>query len=111
MKKINIDDLSYEELIDLNHRIVDRLKRIDAVGDLMQVLGFKIGEEVEFVEKNGTTIMGIVTKLNKKTVSVTTKEGQRWNVSPRLLKRKEEKRDGISGRNNLIDLKDHTASQ
>lgn len=48
MSKIDIDRLSYEELIDLNHRIVERLKSINAVSDLMQVLDFNVGESVHF---------------------------------------------------------------
>ena len=30
---------------------------------------------------------GIVTRYNRKTVSIVTDDGQRWNVSPQLLER------------------------
>jgi hypothetical protein len=31
------------------------------------------------------TLIGIITRYNKKTVSVITEQGYRWNVSPGLL--------------------------
>ena len=30
---------------------------------------------------------GVITRYNKKTVSILTDEGQRWNVAPQLLER------------------------
>jgi len=46
--KIDIDQLGEEELIDLNHRIVERLRFLRQMGAHSQLLDFKIGEGVTF---------------------------------------------------------------
>lgn len=46
---------------------------------------FTKGDRVGFQTKDGDTLEGVVLRLNKKTVSVLTDSGQRWNVSPGLL--------------------------
>ena len=49
------------------------------------VLSLKVGDSVSF-KHNGKTLMGLVTKLNRKTVGV--KAGYtNWTISPGLLKR------------------------
>jgi len=44
MMKIDIDKLSEAELIDLNHRIVERLRFLSQMRAHSQMLDFKIGE-------------------------------------------------------------------
>lgn len=85
MNPIDIESLSYEELHNLNKRIVERLKYMNQVRRLMQMMEYQVGDEVTFYESNGNQISGIVSKLNKKTISVITKTGGQWNVSPQLL--------------------------
>lgn len=46
--KINIDQCTEEELIDLNHRIVERLRFLNQMRAHAQMLEFKIGERVTF---------------------------------------------------------------
>ena len=46
--KIDIDKLSEEELIDLNHRIVERLRFLSQMRAHSQMLDFKIGDRVTF---------------------------------------------------------------
>jgi hypothetical protein len=46
--KIDIDKLSEAELIDLNHRIVERLRFLSQMRRHSQMLDFKIGERVTF---------------------------------------------------------------
>ena len=48
MMKIDIDRLSEAELIDLNHRIVERLRFLSQMRAHSQMLDFKIGERVTF---------------------------------------------------------------
>jgi len=44
MMKINIDELSEEELVDLNHRIVERLRFLSQMRAHERMLEFKIGD-------------------------------------------------------------------
>ena len=48
LMKIDIDKLSKEELIDLNHRIVERLRFLNQMRAHSEMLDLKIGERVTF---------------------------------------------------------------
>jgi hypothetical protein len=87
MTKIDIDKLSEAELIDLNHRIVERLRFLSQMRAHSQMLDFKIGERVTFHPAGHPPLVGIVTRYNRKTVTVITEAGQHWNVAPGLLRR------------------------
>jgi hypothetical protein len=47
---------------------------------------FRIGDRVIFEPEGGTPVFGILTRYNKKSVTVITDHGHRWNVSPRFLR-------------------------
>jgi hypothetical protein len=80
--KIDIDKLTEEELIDLNHRVVERLRFLEQM----------------------PTVTGTLTKYNKKTVTVISDDGHRWNVSPSFL-RKAEPKDVTPRKDNIVSLK------
>ena len=82
-KGINIENLSLKELIELNHRICERIKILSdkKIFDIIQ--NFHVGEQVSF-KSEGNTVTGTVIKINKKTISVKTKGGY-WNIAPQFL--------------------------
>jgi hypothetical protein len=82
---IDIDRLSEPELIDLNRRIVERLRFLSQMRDHRAMLEFRIGDRVGFQTDRTQVIHGIITRYNKKTVSVIADDGRRWTVSPALL--------------------------
>ena len=89
---IDIDDLTYEQLIKLNHTIVERLKFLDSMHIHNEMMQFSPGDKVTFEPHNRGKQTGTLVKFNKKTVSVLTDDGQHWNVAPHLLsKAKKEK--------------------
>jgi hypothetical protein len=53
------------------------------------MLEFRIGGRVRFHPEGRPSVTGMVTRYNRKTVSIVTDDGQRWNVSPQLLERAE----------------------
>lgn len=85
--RINIDELNEAELIDLNHKIVERLRFLSQMRAHSQMLDYKIGERVTFHPDGYPQLVGIVSRYNRKTVTVITDAGQRWNVAPGLLRR------------------------
>jgi hypothetical protein len=89
MNRINIDYLNEAELIDLNHRIVQRLRLISQMRAHKAMLEFRIGDRVTFESQGPAPVCGILTRYNKKSVTVVTDDGHRWNVSPSLLRRAE----------------------
>lgn len=85
--KIDIDQLSYDELVDLNHRVVERLRFLDQMRAHSAMLEFRIGERVVFQPHGEAPLYGTLTKYNRKTVTVTTDNGQQWRVPPGLLRK------------------------
>lgn len=84
---IDIDSLSEAELVDLNHRIVERLRFLAQMRAHAAMLDFRIGDRVAFDPPGRPSLEGVLTRYNKKTVTVLTPDGQRWNVSPGFLRR------------------------
>ena len=89
--KIDIDKLTEEELVDLNNRIVERLRLLHQMRAHAEMLEFRIGDRVTFTPTGYGTQTGMITRYNKKTVTVVTAQGQRWNVAPGLLSKAEHK--------------------
>lgn len=87
---INIDKLTEVELVDLNRKIVERLRMIRQLKAHTHMMNFSIGERVGFYNKDNEVIVGVLTKYNKKTVGIITDDGIQWNVSPSLLKKEKE---------------------
>ncbi len=87
MRPIDIDSLSEEELIELNHKVVARLRFLSQMRSHSAMLDFRIGERVKFHPTGSPEVTGILTRYNKKTVTVVTDSGQHWNVAPGLLSR------------------------
>jgi len=85
--KIDIDKLTEAELTDLNNRIVERLRFLSQMRAHAQMLEFKIGDRVSFQREGHRGVVGMLTRYNRKSVTVITDDGQRWNVSPTLLRR------------------------
>lgn len=86
---IDINQITEAELIDLNHRIVARLRVLRQLEAHVTMLEFRIGERVRFQPEGRARVTGMITRYNKKTVSVLTDDGHRWNVSPQFLERAE----------------------
>lgn len=84
---IDIDQLSEAELVDLNHRVVARLRFLRELEAHTSMLEFRIGERVRFQPQGRSPVTGLITRYNKKSVSILTEDGQRWNVAPQLLER------------------------
>ncbi|MGH7161390.1 MAG: hypothetical protein ACREFS_15090 [Acetobacteraceae bacterium] len=83
--KIDIDTLTEAELVDLNHRVVARLRFLHQMRAHTDMLEFKIGDRVTFRPSGQSQIRGMVTRYNRKTVTVITDDGRQWNVSPQFL--------------------------
>jgi hypothetical protein len=101
---IDIDQLSESELIDLNHRIVARLRFLQEIDAHSSMLEFRIGEQVRFHPDGRAPVNGVITRYNKKTVTILTDEGQRWNVAPQLLERARPKANVAEAASNVIAL-------
>ena len=53
------------------------------------MIEFRIGERVAFQPLDRSLVTGMLTRYNRKSVTVVTDDGQRWNVAPGELRRLE----------------------
>ena len=84
---IDIDRLTEAQLIDLNNRVVARLKFLHQMRAHANMLDFSIGEKISFQPPGQPVLSGIIAKYNRKTVTVITEAGQQWNVAPTFLRK------------------------
>ena len=101
---IDIDKLSENDLIDLNNRIVARLRFLNQMRAHSQMLDFRIGDRVTFQPDGRPPLVGIITRYNKKTVTVITDGGQHWNVAPGLLHRAGPENETVSKNPKVVQL-------
>jgi len=102
--KIDIDKLTERELVDLNRRIVERLKFLESMHAHAEMMAFSVGDKVSFAAPGRGQIIGVLVKYNKKTVTILSEEGQKWNVSPHLIEKVPEPPSRSKQSNNVIDI-------
>jgi hypothetical protein len=101
---IDIDKLSEPDLIDLNNRIVERLRFMQQARAHATMLRFSIGDRVTFEPDTRGPVVGVIIRYNKKSVSVLTDDGQRWTVAPGLLRVASAKSKQHSASGNIVTL-------
>lgn len=80
-----IQRMSEDDLRFLNRVIIDRLKLLHQVRSTVMLANFNVGDRVRFCTGADNEKTGVVIRLNKKTATVATDDGQRWNVHPGFL--------------------------
>jgi hypothetical protein len=81
-----LDLLTEEELVELNHRIVQRIRLMQEIRAQDNMMNFRIGQRVSFVTPAGETVRGVLSRYNRKSVTVVTDTGHQWRVAPSFLK-------------------------
>lgn len=102
---IDINSLTEAELIDHNNRIVARLRFLNQARAHTHMLEFSVGDKVSFQPDGREPLFGVITKYNRKTVTIITEQGQRWNVSPILLRRFKDAGSGDGNQLNVLELR------
>jgi hypothetical protein len=74
--KVDINQLAEDELIDLHRRITERLRFLSQTRAHHKMLEFKVGDRVTFKPDDRPVLSGVLTKYNKKTVTVITDNGE-----------------------------------
>jgi hypothetical protein len=80
IRRMNEDDLRF-----LNRMIVERLKLISQARSTTMLARFNLGDRVSFPANTGERKSGVIVRLNKKTASIATDDGQQWNVHPSFM--------------------------
>jgi hypothetical protein len=82
--KPDINGLTEAELIDLNNRIVERLRFPNQARAHLRMLDFKIGNRVRFQPERHGIVAGMLARCSRKTLTVVTGAGSdgaspEWN--------------------------------
>ena len=80
-----LERLTEEELVQLNHVIVARLRLMQQIRSHDQMMNFRIGHAVHFTTDTGQVIRGIIKSHNRKSVTVLSDAQVAWRVAPALL--------------------------
>lgn len=83
---MRIDDMSIDQLLELNQYICRRIDELQDRENLQALSQLRVGLKVSFEGRDGP-VLGIVTKINRKSVIVLGDDGTRqYKVSPGLLR-------------------------
>ena len=83
---MRIDDMSIDQLLELNQVICQRIDELQEQETLQALSQLRVGLKVTFEGREGP-VLGIVTKINRKSVIVLGDDGKKqYKVSPGLLR-------------------------
>ncbi len=82
---MRIEDMSIDQLLKLNQYICQRIDQLRDQENLQALSQLRIGLKVIFESREGL-VLGIVTKINRKSVIVVAEDSiKKYKVSPELL--------------------------
>ena len=83
---MRIEDMSIDQLLELNQYICQRIDELQGQETLQALSQLRVGLKVTFEGREGP-VLGIVTKINRKSVIVLGEGGRKqYKVSPELLR-------------------------
>jgi hypothetical protein len=80
--KIEIENLSLSQLIQLHNKVAHRIWELQQAAYSGKLQEFQIGEKVRFQNEEGETLLGIIIRVNKKSLTVRTDRGNKWYLHP-----------------------------
>ena len=83
---MRIEDMSIDQLLELNQYICRRIDELQDRENLQALSQLRVGLKVTFEGREGP-VLGIVTKINRKSVIVLGDDGKKqYKISPGLLR-------------------------
>ncbi len=76
--------LDEEQLRELNHKVVEKLKLIRRARSTVSMARFNLRDKVYFID-NGEKKIGNVLRLNPRSVTVALDNGHEWRIAPDFL--------------------------
>ena len=103
-QKIDLSNYTTEELIELHNMIKERFAFIQQKETYKALSKLCVGDKVTFKTYEGRTVIGTITRLNKKSVSLVEDNNKMgWKVQPSLLSKvRASKREADS--NNILEF-------
>lgn len=85
--EVDIDVLTYEELVELNYKVSERLQLLAHKRAESNRVKFRIDDEVSFQPPNRELITGVISEITRDIITVVTKGDHSWNVEPCFLEK------------------------
>ncbi|MBK8971240.1 MAG: transposase [Hahellaceae bacterium] len=82
---MQIEELSIEQLLELNTIICRRIDQLRARADQDVLIKLRLGQEVHFQSREGQ-VFGRVIKINQKTVLVRSEDNRQWKLPAGMIK-------------------------
>lgn len=84
-----LNRLSHDELVYLNREVVERIRFLRQANTMIEMTKFRVGDKVEFDSDDHRHIVGVVIRVNQKSVSVQPDDNPRatWRVHPARLQK------------------------
>ena len=83
---IDLTGYTEADLIELNRRVVERIRALRREHCASIMTEFGVGDRVSFNPECGHEVIGTVIRLNSKSVTVVSTDGHHWRVAPGFLK-------------------------
>lgn len=80
---------TFEDLKEMNREIKDAWTALSRKLAANAQVGFRVGDKVEFVKRNGFVVRGTVDKILQKNILISEDDGlfKKWRVHPSYLKK------------------------
>lgn len=83
---MRLEDMTIDQLIDLNEAICQRIDELRERETLAALQQLRQGQAVSFRSRKSGLVFGTVIKINRKTVVVLSEDGRQWKVAVELVK-------------------------
>lgn len=100
-----IDSMPEDVLMVVHDRVVNRLNELQQKRTMQSMADFRPGDVVRFRTERGELVTGVLIRLNKKSVTVHTANGNRWKVAPQFLT-KVERAETLDALDSMLDKVD-----
>jgi hypothetical protein len=87
MPPIDLTSYTEADLIELNRRVVERIRALRQERCASAMTEFGVGDRVSFQPECGHEVVGTVIRLNRRTVTVVATDGHHWRVAPGRVKK------------------------
>jgi hypothetical protein len=84
---IDLTGYTEADLIELNRRVAERIRALRQERCASIMTEFGVGDRVSFHPECGHDVIGTVIRMNRKSVTVVSTDGQHWRVAPGFLKK------------------------
>jgi len=84
---IDLTRYTERELVELNRRIIERIKVLRQGRLRESMADFNVGDRVSFHPECGHEVVGTIVRLNRKSVTVVSTDGAPWRVAPVFIKK------------------------